>query len=112
MRNRYILLVLGMVMVLVASCHQGGISITYFKQLQGVSGTDILGDSLILPSGCIEYDTVRFSDGSYAVHRLKNGPQNRLAEFFDQKGRTIATIAEHQSVMHKLLCMGMMKRDD
>lgn len=106
MRNRYILSVLGMVMVVVTSCHREAISITYFKQLQSVDGKDIKEDSLILPSGCIEYDTVRFSDGSYAVHRLKNGPQNRLAEFFDQKGRTIATIARASECFAQTLVYG------
>lgn len=41
----------------------------------------------------LEYDSVRFSDGSYAVYHLQSAPQNSLTEFFDSKGRTIATIA-------------------
>lgn len=65
----------------------------------------------MMPCGFIEYDSVRFSDGSYAVHRLQYAPQNSLTEFFDNKGRTIATIARASECMHKLLCMITMMKD-
>lgn len=42
----------------------------------------------------LEYDSVVFSDGSYATYRLQYAPQNSLYEFFDKKGRIIATIAQ------------------
>lgn len=93
MRTRYTLFILGLTLLLVASCNKEDISITYFKQLQSTSNNTNKEDSLMMPSGFIEYDSVRFSDGSYAVHRLQFGPQNSLTEFFDNKGHTIATVA-------------------
>lgn len=93
MRVHYTLFILGLVLLSVASCNKEDISITYFKQLQSTSNKTNWKDSLMMPYGFIEYDSVRFSDGSYAVHRLQFGPQNSLTEFFDNKGRTIATIA-------------------
>lgn len=93
MRTRYTLCILGLALLLVASCDKEDISITYFKQLQSTSDKTNKEDSLMMPCGFIEYDSVRFSDGSYAVYRLQYAPQNSLTEFFDNKGRTIATIA-------------------
>lgn len=93
MKTRYTLFVLGVALLLIASCNREDISITYFKQLQSTSDNTNKEDSLMMPCGFIEYDSVRFSDGSYAVHRLQYAPQNSLTEFFDNKGRTIATIA-------------------
>lgn len=78
---------------MVTSCNKEDISIAYFKQLQSISDNTNKEDSLMMPCGFIEYDSVRFSDGSYAVHRLQYAPQNSLTEFFDNKGRTIATVA-------------------
>ena len=85
--------ILGLVLLLVTSCNKEDISIAYFKQLQSISDNTNKEDSLMMPCGFIEYDSVRFSDGSYAVHRLQYAPQNSLTEFLDNKGRTIATIA-------------------
>ena len=85
--------ILGLVLLLVTSCNKEDISIAYFKQLQSISDNTNKEDSLMMPCGVIEYDSVRFSDGSYAVHRLQYAPQNSLTEFFDNKGRTIATVA-------------------
>ena len=93
MRTRYTLFILSLVLLLIASCNKEDISITYFRQQQSTSDNTNKEDSLMMPSGFIEYDSVRFSDGSYAVHRLQFGPQNSLTEFFDNKGRTIATVA-------------------
>lgn len=93
MKTRYTLFVLGVALLLIASCNREDISITYFKQLQSTSDNTNKEDSLMMPWGFIEYDSVRFSDGSYAVHRLQYAPQNSLTEFFDNKGRTIATVA-------------------
>ena len=93
MRVLYTLFKLGLVLLSVASCNKEDISITYFKQLQSMPDNTNKEDSLIKYCGLIEYDSVRFSDGSYAVHRLQYAPQNSLTEFFDNKGRTIATVA-------------------
>ena len=93
MKTRYRLFILGLALLLIASCNKEDISITYFKQQQSTSDKTNKEDSLMMPCGFIGYDSVRFSDGSYAVHRLQYAPQNSLTEFFDNKGRTIATIA-------------------
>lgn len=57
------LFVLGFALLLIASCDKEDISITYFKQLQGTSDNTNKEDSLMMPCGFIEYDSVRFSDG-------------------------------------------------
>lgn len=97
MRNRYTLFIIVAVvaaMLFVTSCNnQEEIAITYFKQQQSLPDNTNKEDSLIKYCGLIEYDSIRFSDGSYAVHRLQYAPQNSLTEFFDNKGRTIATVA-------------------
>lgn len=41
----------------------------------------------------LEYDSLRFSDGSIAVYRLANAPLNSLTEYRDQNGRVMATIS-------------------
>ena len=78
--------ILGLVLLLVTSCNKEDISITYFKQLQNTSNNANKEDSLMMPCGFIEYDSVRFSDGSYAVYRLQYAPQNSLTEFLTIKG--------------------------
>lgn len=93
MRTHYTSLILGLALLLAASCSREDISITYFGQLQSISDNTDKEDSLMMPRGFIGYDSVRFSDGSYAVYRLQYAPQNSLTEFFDNKGRTIATVA-------------------
>ncbi len=96
MRARYTLYIIAVVaaMLFVTSCNnREDITITYFKQQQSMPDNTNKEDSLIKYCGLIEYDSVRFSDGSYAVHRLQYAPQNSLTEFFDDKGRTIATVA-------------------
>ena len=47
-----------------------------------------------LPEGFIEYDSVRFSDGSYVTYRMHEAPMNSLTEFVDAEGRTIATLSQ------------------
>lgn len=75
MNTRYFVWMVSWVWLLIASCSpKEKISVTYFKQQQA-------------------YDSVRFSDGSYAVYCLQYAPQNSLTAFYDNKGRTIATIA-------------------
>lgn len=82
----------GVVAFLMSSCNHdtGNITISYFKQLNMHDDDEELCKNY---GCCLEYDSVGFSDGSYAVYRLKDAPQNSLMEFFDNKGRTIATVA-------------------
>lgn len=48
----------------------------------------------VLQMDCLEYDSVIFSDGSYATYLLRNTPQNSLYTFYDKDGYTIATLAQ------------------
>lgn len=41
----------------------------------------------------LEYDSVTFTDGSYAVKQLKYSPQNSLIRYIDSNGQLMATIA-------------------
>ncbi len=94
MKIHHTLLIGGLALLSFASCKpKKEISITYFKQLQSMSDDTSEEDSLMGQRGVIAYDSVRFSDGSYAVHRLHYAPQNSLTAFFDHKGHPIATIA-------------------
>lgn len=53
--------------------------------------------------GCIDYDSVTFSDGSYAVWELKRAPMNRLTRYVDTEGRWIATISGASEVSDQYL---------
>lgn len=93
---------------LLSACHQGGgeITLAYFEQQSSMSDPMTREDSLFLRVGLVEYDSVRFSDGSYAVHRLRHAPQNSLTEFFDSCGRTIATVARASECYAQTLVYG------
>lgn len=93
MKNRYIPILLGLALLTGASCSKEELAVTYFSQQGSITDGDNDEDSLMERLGLVEYDSVRFSDGSYAVHSLRNSPQNSLTEFFDDKGRTIATVS-------------------
>lgn len=74
---------------LLLGCHRDSkVTITYLLH-QGS-----IGDTTLRGTGWIEYDSVRFSDGSWAVYHCNFAPQNSLVEFFDNHGRTIATCAQ------------------
>ena len=45
-------------------------------------------------SNILEFDSVVFSDGSYAIYQQRCSPQNSLYEFFNKEGRVIATVAQ------------------
>ena len=64
------------------------ITITHFLELSAVNDPDNPA-----MQNYAEYDSVAFSDGSYAVHLTGRAPMNQLTEFFDSHGRTIATIS-------------------
>lgn len=102
------LIVSGMTALLASSCSpREDIGITCFRQLQSLS--DITGEeeAMLASKGLIEYDSVRFSDGSYAIHRMLRAPQNSLTEFFDSEGRTIATIARASECYAQTLVYGL-----
>lgn len=94
-------------LLLVASCNRREcLDITYFKQLQSMLDGTQAEDSMMINLGLIEYDSVRFSDGSYAVHRLQSSPQNSQTEFFDSEGRRIATVARASECYAQTLVYG------
>lgn len=94
MRICHIITLLWVVMLFVPSCNMHeNMSITYFEQLQSMPDSSGKNGSMTGHRGLVEYDSVRFSDNSYAVHCLQHAPLNSLTEFFDNKGQTIATIA-------------------
>ena len=93
MKTRYTSILLGLALLLCASCSKDELSITYFNQQNSTPGSGNEGGLRMGHTLMIEYDSVRFSDGSYAVHSLRNSPQNSLTAFFDDKGRTIATVS-------------------
>ena len=83
------------VVIGLCSCSHGGeaLTITYRLSTDSVNGGRVRIDSLKHSQGWCEYDSVRFSDNSYAVYRLAFAPQNSLLEYYDNKGRTIATLS-------------------
>lgn len=86
------------VMVLLASCE-----ITVRESVH----SDILSDTTVMSRlGCIDYDSVRFSDGSYVVMRMKNAPQNSLAVYTDNKGRVMATGAQASECGEQIVVYG------
>lgn len=54
----------------------------------------------------IEYDSVTFSDGSYAVRQLKYAPQNWLVRYVDKEGRLVATISSASEAYAQCLIYG------
>ncbi len=68
------------------------LTVDYYNTSTSLDATP-LSDSLLAHGGWIEYDSVRFSDGSHAVYHLKSAPQNSLMEMFDADGKTLATVS-------------------
>ena len=66
---------------------------------------------LIETNGCIEYDSVMFSDASYAVRLLKYAPQNMLTRYMDGEGRLMATISAASETFAQCLVYGYDDKD-
>lgn len=56
--------------------------------------------------GCVDYDSVMFSDGSYAVKRLGYAPLNRLTRYVDKNGRLMATVSGASEAFDQRLVYG------
>lgn len=56
--------------------------------------------------GCIYYDSVMFSDGSYAVKRLMFAPQNWLIRYVDKDGKLMATVSATSETFAQRLVYG------
>ena len=96
------LLILPMWVMLVTACGQKKrIEITDFKHYNAYDNPEIL-----VEQGCIDYDSVTFSDGSYAVRQLKFAPQNSLIRYIDSYGRLIATVSAASETYAQRLIFG------
>lgn len=80
---------LPMLLILVIACGQRKhIEITSFEHCNAFDNPEILEEQ-----GWIDYDSVTFSDGSYAVRQLKSVPQNSLIRYVDRDGRLLASVS-------------------
>lgn len=80
---------LPMLLMLVIACGQRKhIEITGFEHCSAFDNPEILEEQ-----GWIDYDSVTFSDGSYAVRQLKSAPQNSLIRYVDRDGRLLASVS-------------------
>lgn len=61
---------------------------------------------IIEEAGCLGYDSVAFSDGSYAVGQLKFAPQNSLIRYVGRDGRVLATISAASETSAQRLVYG------
>ena len=55
---------------------------------------------------CVDYDSVTFSDGSYAVKRMGYAPLNRLTRYVDKNGRLMATVSGASEAFDQRLVYG------
>ena len=93
---------LPMLLMLVIACGQRKhIEITGFEHYSAYDNPEILEEQ-----GWIDYDSVTFSDGSYAVRQLKSAPQNSLIRYVDQDGRLIATVSAASETYAQRLIYG------
>ena len=63
-------------------------------------------EGLVAEKGCIEYDSIVFSDNSYAVMELRNAPQNMLTRYVDSGGRLMATVSAPSETYAQRLVYG------
>lgn len=69
------------------------LTVTYYKEVNSLDDQHTT-DFETIGYQYIDYDSVRFSDESWATYRLRFSPQNKLTEFVDNQGHTCATIAQ------------------
>lgn len=87
--NIYALYVAFSVLLLTAAC-----SLDNKIEITNLMHTDMREDSdCIKKTGFMDYDSVTYSDGSYAVSMLQWAPQNWLIKYVDKDGRLMATIS-------------------
>lgn len=97
----YLLILPMWVMLVTACCQKKQIEITDFKYYNAYDNPEIL-----VEQGWIDYDSVTFSDGSYAVRQLKSAPQNSLIRYIDPDGRLIATVSSASETYAQRLIYG------
>lgn len=98
---RYLLMFLMLIMLVTACSQQKQIEITDFTHYSAYDNPEILEEQ-----GCLDYDSVTFSDGSYAVKHWKSAPQNSLIRYVDQDGRLIATVSAASETYTQRLIYG------
>lgn len=100
--NNYALFIVFSMIMLTAACSHGTkIEITNKEH------TDIHEDSNCQEkTGFIDYDSVTYSDGSYAVSVLNYAPQNWLVRYVSKDGKLLATISSASETCPQRLVYG------
>lgn len=100
--NNYALFIVFSMIMLTAACSQRTkIEITNKEH------TDIHEDSNCQEkTGFIDYDSVSYSDGSYAVSVLNYAPQNWLVRYVSKDGKLLATISSASETCPQRLVYG------
>ncbi len=92
-----------MMLLFVTSCSRnkniGIINSVHYSTLENSKALDKMG-------GCIEYDSVTFSDGSYAVMRMMFSPQNWLVRYVGKDGKLLATVSAASETQVQRLVYG------
>lgn len=85
--------------ILLSSCKKE----QHIEIVKAVRENNFDNPELMTEKGILEYDSISFSDGSTAVHRLQWAPQNSLTEFRDPMGRVVATWAHASECMTQVM---------
>lgn len=94
-------------LLLTVACSQKpNIEITHLEH------TDTSQDSdCIEKTGYLSYDSVTFSDQSYAVSMLQQAPQNWLVKYMDKDGKLIGTVSAASETTSNTSSTDMTTRD-
>lgn len=100
--NNYALFIVFSLLLLTAACSQGT-----KLEITNKEHTDIHEDSNCQEkTGFIDYDSVTYSDGSYAVSGVKYAPQNWLVRYVSKDGKLLATISSASETCPQRLVYG------
>lgn len=100
--NNYALFIVFSLLLLTAACSQGT-----KLEITNKEHTDIHEDSNCQEkTGFIDYDSVTYSDGSYAVSVLNYAPQNWLVRYVSKDGKLLATISSASETCPQRLVYG------
>lgn len=100
--NRILLVFMLLLLMLGTACrHRKAIEITNFTHHDIWNATETLKGT-----DCIEYDSVTFSDGSYAVRQMRYAPQNWLTRFVGKEEQLIATVSAASETYTQRLIYG------
>lgn len=100
--NNYALFIVFSLLLLTAACSQGT-----KLEITNKEHTDIHEDSNCQEkTGFIDYDSVTYSDGSYAVSVLNYAPQNWLVRYVSKDGKLLATVSSASETCPQRLVYG------